>query len=84
MIHYQYTGATTNIHPLLSAMVNYAQPVKFQGFDVSDGKRTAKVHYTKLSWLQPPVNPCSGTTIWNESMPNIVLSDTINLFILFF
>ena len=34
---YHYTGATTNIHPYLSAMVNYAQPVKFQGFDVAEG-----------------------------------------------
>jgi len=38
MTHYQYTGATTNIHPLLSSMVNYAQPVKFQGFDIAEGK----------------------------------------------
>ena len=34
---YTYTGATTNIHPYLSAMVNYAQPVKFSGFDVAEG-----------------------------------------------
>jgi len=38
MTHYRYTGATTNIHPLLSSMVNYAHPVKFQGFDIADGK----------------------------------------------
>lgn len=38
MNHYQYTGATTNIHPWLSSMVNYAQPVKFQGFDIAEGK----------------------------------------------
>ena len=31
MSNYHYIGATTNIHPYLSAMVNYAQPVKFQG-----------------------------------------------------
>lgn len=35
---YQYTGATTNIHPLLSSIVNYAQPVKFQGFEHSKKK----------------------------------------------
>lgn len=35
---YKYEGATTNIHPYLSAMVNYAQPVKFQSFDVAEGK----------------------------------------------
>uniref|UniRef100_A0A4W3HCI6 1-phosphatidylinositol 4,5-bisphosphate phosphodiesterase beta-4-like n=1 Tax=Callorhinchus milii TaxID=7868 RepID=A0A4W3HCI6_CALMI len=34
---YTYVGATTNIHPYLSAMVNYAQPVKFQGFQVAEG-----------------------------------------------
>nr|XP_029486743.1 1-phosphatidylinositol 4,5-bisphosphate phosphodiesterase beta-4 [Oncorhynchus nerka] len=33
---YTYVGATTNIHPYLSAMVNYAQPVKFQSFDVAE------------------------------------------------
>ena len=37
MTNYHYTGATTNIHPYLSAMVNYTQPVKFQGFDVAEG-----------------------------------------------
>ncbi|XP_060577835.1 1-phosphatidylinositol 4,5-bisphosphate phosphodiesterase beta-4-like isoform X1 [Ruditapes philippinarum] len=36
MSTYHYTGATTNIHPALSALVNYAQPVKFQGFDVAE------------------------------------------------
>jgi len=40
MTHYKYTGATTNIHPLLSSMVNYAQPIKFQGFDIAEGKCT--------------------------------------------
>lgn len=33
-----YTGSTTNVHPWLSSMVNYAQPIKFQGFDVAEGK----------------------------------------------
>lgn len=33
----EYTGSTTNVHPWLSSMVNYAQPVKFQGFDVAEG-----------------------------------------------
>ncbi|PAA58432.1 hypothetical protein BOX15_Mlig025183g1, partial [Macrostomum lignano] len=36
LAQYHYTGATTNIHPVLSAMVNYAQPVKFQGFDIAE------------------------------------------------
>jgi phosphatidylinositol phospholipase C beta len=34
----QYTGSTTNVHPWLSSMVNYAQPVKFQSFDYAEGK----------------------------------------------
>jgi len=37
MTNYRYTGATANTHPYLSAMVNYAEPVKFQAFDVSEG-----------------------------------------------
>lgn len=37
LANYHYTGATTNIHPYLSSLVNYAQPVKFQGFDVAEG-----------------------------------------------
>nr|QNT60760.1 phospholipase C beta [Dugesia japonica] len=36
LAQYHYIGATTNIHPYLSAMVNYTQPVKFQGFDVAE------------------------------------------------
>ena len=35
---YQYESATTNIHPLLSSLVNYVQPVKFQGFDIAEGQ----------------------------------------------
>lgn len=40
----QYTGSTTNVHPWLSSMVNYAQPIKFQSFDEAEGKlsRTVK------------------------------------------
>lgn len=33
-----YTGSTTNVHPWLSSMINYAQPIKFQGFDVAESK----------------------------------------------
>ncbi|CAF0707706.1 unnamed protein product [Brachionus calyciflorus] len=44
---YQYTGATTNIHPLLSSIVNYAQPVKFQGFEHSKKK---DLHYHMSSF----------------------------------
>lgn len=31
-----YTGSTTNVHPWLSSMVNYAQPIKFQGFSAAE------------------------------------------------
>lgn len=46
MSNYHYIGATTNIHPYLSAMVNYAQPVKFQGFDVAEGRSFKKWNYS--------------------------------------
>ncbi|KAA3674893.1 phosphatidylinositol phospholipase C, beta [Paragonimus westermani] len=36
MAQYHHTGATSSIHPLLSSFINYAQPVKFQGFDVAE------------------------------------------------
>lgn len=58
---YTYVGATTNIHPYLSAMVNYAQPVKFQSFDVAEGRLISALPisdiyteniYTK--WFFPP------------------------------
>lgn len=45
---YTYVGATTNIHPYLSAMVNYAQPVKFQSFDVAEGE-SAQQHRELIS-----------------------------------
>ncbi|XP_061757014.1 1-phosphatidylinositol 4,5-bisphosphate phosphodiesterase beta-4-like isoform X1 [Nerophis ophidion] len=44
---YTYVGATTNIHPFLSAMVNYAQPVKFQSFDVAEEKN---IHHNMSSF----------------------------------
>ncbi|KAI0243201.1 1-phosphatidylinositol 4,5-bisphosphate phosphodiesterase beta-4, partial [Lamellibrachia satsuma] len=47
MTNYHYTGATTNIHPYLSAMVNYTQPVKFQGFDVAE---ELKIYYHMSSF----------------------------------
>lgn len=34
----EYTGSTTNVHPWLSSMVNYAQPIKFQAFDTAERK----------------------------------------------
>lgn len=35
---YEYKGGTNQVHPWLSSMVSYAEPVKFQGFDVAEGK----------------------------------------------
>ncbi|XP_051775236.1 1-phosphatidylinositol 4,5-bisphosphate phosphodiesterase beta-4 isoform X2 [Erpetoichthys calabaricus] len=44
---YKYVGATTNIHPYLSAMINYAQPVKFQSFDAAEDRN---IHYNMSSF----------------------------------
>lgn len=41
-----YTGSTTNVHPWLSSMVNYAQPIKFPGFDVAERKAKISLGYT--------------------------------------
>lgn len=35
---YTYVAATTNIHPYLSSIINYAQAVKFLGFEEAEGK----------------------------------------------
>ncbi|XP_052698208.1 1-phosphatidylinositol 4,5-bisphosphate phosphodiesterase beta-4-like isoform X2 [Crassostrea angulata] len=47
MSAYHYERATTNIHPYLSSMVNYAQPVKFQGFKVAEARN---IHYQMSSF----------------------------------
>nr|XP_034965979.1 1-phosphatidylinositol 4,5-bisphosphate phosphodiesterase beta-4 isoform X2 [Zootoca vivipara] len=47
MASYKYVGATTNIHPYLSTLINYAQPVKFQGFHVAEERN---VHYNMSSF----------------------------------
>nr|VZI42942.1 unnamed protein product [Spirometra erinaceieuropaei] len=49
LAQYHYTGATTAIHPLLSSMVNYAQAVKFQGFDVAEDEN---FHYHMSSFSE--------------------------------
>ncbi|XP_032830155.1 1-phosphatidylinositol 4,5-bisphosphate phosphodiesterase beta-4-like isoform X1 [Petromyzon marinus] len=46
---YKYVGGTTKIHPYLSAMVNYAQPVKFQGFDVAEERN---IHHNMSSFSE--------------------------------
>ncbi|XP_073980510.1 no receptor potential A isoform X1 [Rhodnius prolixus] len=48
-VQVQYTGSTTNVHPWLSSMVNYAQPIKFQGFDVADQKN---IHHNMSSFAE--------------------------------
>jgi len=45
----QYTGSTTNVHPWLSSMVNYAQPIKFQGFDIAEQKN---IHHNMSSFAE--------------------------------
>ncbi len=49
MNRYQYKGATTNIHPLLSSRVNYAQPIKFQGFPKAEERN---IHYHMSSFSE--------------------------------
>ncbi|XP_033873998.2 1-phosphatidylinositol 4,5-bisphosphate phosphodiesterase beta-4 isoform X1 [Acipenser ruthenus] len=44
---YTYVGGTTNIHPYLSAMINYAQPVKFQSFNVAEERN---IHHNMSSF----------------------------------
>ncbi|XP_056423821.1 1-phosphatidylinositol 4,5-bisphosphate phosphodiesterase beta-4 isoform X3 [Hyla sarda] len=47
MANYKYVGATTNIHPFLSTMINYAQPVKFQGFKLAEDRN---IHFNMSSF----------------------------------
>ncbi|XP_075060093.1 1-phosphatidylinositol 4,5-bisphosphate phosphodiesterase beta-4 isoform X6 [Mixophyes fleayi] len=47
MANYKYVGATTNIHPFLSTMINYAQPVKFQGFKIAEERN---IHFNMSSF----------------------------------
>ncbi|XP_077138743.1 1-phosphatidylinositol 4,5-bisphosphate phosphodiesterase beta-4 isoform X2 [Ranitomeya variabilis] len=47
MANYKYVGATTNIHPFLSTMINYAQPVKFQGFKLAEERN---IHFNMSSF----------------------------------
>ena len=46
---YQYKGATTNIHPILSSCVNYAQPIKFPGFAKAEERN---IHYHMSSFSE--------------------------------
>ncbi|CAF1262271.1 unnamed protein product [Adineta steineri] len=49
MSGYQYKGATTNIHPLLSSRVNYTQPIKFPGFSKAEERN---IHYHMSSFSE--------------------------------
>ncbi|KAL7677824.1 hypothetical protein ACOME3_004057 [Neoechinorhynchus agilis] len=44
---YKYTGATQDVHPLLSILVNYCQPVKFNGFELAE---ELDMHYKMSSF----------------------------------
>lgn len=46
----QYSGSTTNVHPWLSSMINYAQPVKFQSFETAENKN---IHHNMSSFSEP-------------------------------
>ncbi|CAG5089760.1 5-bisphosphate phosphodiesterase (Drosophila melanogaster) [Cotesia congregata] len=57
-----YTGSSMACHPWLSSMINYAQPIKFQGFDKAEQKNihhnmssfseTAALNYLKTSAVE--------------------------------
>ncbi|XP_011874152.1 PREDICTED: 1-phosphatidylinositol 4,5-bisphosphate phosphodiesterase-like isoform X1 [Vollenhovia emeryi] len=44
-----YIGSTTNVHPWLSSMVNYAQPIKFASFDEAEEKN---LHHNMSSFAE--------------------------------
>ncbi|KAF4532029.1 hypothetical protein B566_EDAN015008 [Ephemera danica] len=44
-----HTGSTTAVHPWLSSMINYAQPIKFQGFDKAIEKN---IHHNMSSFAE--------------------------------
>ncbi|XP_026498021.1 1-phosphatidylinositol 4,5-bisphosphate phosphodiesterase isoform X1 [Vanessa tameamea] len=45
----QYTGSTTSVHPWLSSMVNYAQPIKFQSFEEAEKRN---IHHNMSSFAE--------------------------------
>ncbi|XP_017490705.1 PREDICTED: 1-phosphatidylinositol 4,5-bisphosphate phosphodiesterase-like, partial [Rhagoletis zephyria] len=49
MANYRYTGATLHIHPYLSSLVNYAQPIKFQSFDIAEER---DIHFHMSSFAE--------------------------------
>uniref|UniRef100_A0A8D0ECZ8 1-phosphatidylinositol 4,5-bisphosphate phosphodiesterase n=1 Tax=Salvator merianae TaxID=96440 RepID=A0A8D0ECZ8_SALMN len=70
MASYKYVGATTNIHPYLSALINYAQPVKFQGFHVAEGNfKISFLFYNKRQMSR--IYPKGGRVDSSNYMPQI-------------
>ncbi|CAD5231893.1 unnamed protein product [Bursaphelenchus xylophilus] len=61
---YNYTGATTNIHPLLSTLVNYTHPVKFSGFEVAESN---DLHFHMSSFSES-----TGLGYLKQSAPEFV------------
>ncbi|CAB3397663.1 unnamed protein product [Caenorhabditis bovis] len=61
---YHYTGATTNIHPLLSSLINYTHPVKFSGFDVAESNN---LHFHMSSFSES-----AGLGYLKQSAPEFV------------
>uniref|UniRef100_A0A914X3U3 Phosphoinositide phospholipase C n=1 Tax=Plectus sambesii TaxID=2011161 RepID=A0A914X3U3_9BILA len=61
---YNYTGATTNIHPLLSSLINYTHPVKFSGFDIAEQNN---FHYHMSSFSE-----ATGLGYLKQSAPEFV------------
>uniref|UniRef100_A0A0N5C0L9 1-phosphatidylinositol 4,5-bisphosphate phosphodiesterase n=1 Tax=Strongyloides papillosus TaxID=174720 RepID=A0A0N5C0L9_STREA len=61
---YHYTGATTNIHPLLSSLVNYTHPVKFSGFDVAE--------QNNLNFHMSSYSESTGLTYLKQNAPEFV------------
>ncbi|XP_074593027.1 no receptor potential A [Brevipalpus obovatus] len=47
--NYQYTGATVHVHPYLSSLVNYTQPIKFQGFEIAEENN---IHFHMSSFAE--------------------------------
>ena len=45
-----HSGSTTNVHPLLSSIVNYTHPTKFAGFDAAE---EADLHFKMSSFAEP-------------------------------
>ena len=78
MNRYQYKGATTNIHPLLSSRVNYAQPIKFSGFAKAEERN---IHYHMSSFSENVAlqhlrqNPIEFVNYNKRQMSRIYLKD---------